>query len=140
MELCRSLIGLGSNIHMVYIPALFLQPFRESLREKIAVIAGTVDGGAAYVREVMELTGRNEEGLFRTGFQDWFHAVKELEKRGHKYLGLLHNHPYASPTPSPLDVERMSECPGEIWIIVSSSDVKGWVFGSELIEVRLVIT
>ncbi len=50
---------------------------------------------------------------------EWIERVGELRRAGLLYVGVYHSHPGPSVAPSPSDLERMIECPGEVWLIVA---------------------
>lgn len=49
----------------------------------------------------------------------WIKDILTITSKNLKYIGLYHSHPNGSVVPSLSDIERMLECPGEIWLIIS---------------------
>lgn len=140
MEACPSILAPETKIRAVIAPALLILRQQEVFEEKVFILGGEVENDVAMIREVIEISGLFTQGEFKISFQEWLNAVRELESRGVDYIGILHTHPYSTFIPSPLDVLRMSECPGEIWIIVSPRGAKAWVYDSQLRELELILS
>lgn len=88
--------------------------------EACGAMFGRTVGSAALVEEVRPL--RNVLGSPRAFWIDvveWMSAVLEARKRGLEYIGLYHSHAREEPMISLSDRQRMLECPGEVWLIVS---------------------
>lgn len=88
--------------------------------EVCGVLLGRIEGSVAEVnrvKELMNLLGSS------TGFwfdvKDWMRAILEGKELGLDYIGIFHSHDRSEPKPSLQDMERMVECPGEIWLILS---------------------
>ncbi len=88
--------------------------------EACGVLLGKVKGSTAEVnrvKELMNLLGSS------TGFwfdvKEWMKVILEGKELGLDYIGIFHSHNRNEPKPSPQDMERMVECPGEIWLILS---------------------
>ncbi|MGC9146291.1 MAG: Mov34/MPN/PAD-1 family protein [Infirmifilum sp.] len=139
MRTSSSIIGPESPIRRVVISSHILKSFQVIEEERLAVLGGDIKDEETLVNEVKEIKGIYSAGTFRIDFREWYEAVQSFKIRGLKYIGILHSHSYGRPIPSPLDTLRMSECPGEVWIIVSPKGIRAWTYDSQLREIDLVI-
>ncbi len=62
---------------------------------------------------------RITEYSFNFDIMEWMHVITNGRRSGLAYLGLYHSHPNAHAIPSNIDIHRMIECPGEIWLIIA---------------------
>ncbi|RLF24096.1 MAG: hypothetical protein DRN15_04155 [Thermoprotei archaeon] len=89
-------------------------------REICGVLLGNTDGMLYRVNLAEKLMqGRGEEGYFLMDLNEWMGCIMRARKQGLSYIGMYHSHPNGSPMPSSVDMHRMLECPGEIWLIVA---------------------
>jgi len=141
VDVCPSLIVESLGVRKIVIPSLVLESlWRECSGECAAVLSGTRIEDVYYVLEVYKLRGTYTRGTFRVDFGDWVEAVRRAASSGLEYIGLLHIHKDSQSTPSPLDLRRMMECPGEVWVILSIRGVRAWVYESELRELVVSVT
>ena len=88
--------------------------------ETCGVMGGTFKGEkivVSYTRRLLNVSV--EESKFWFNELDWIQEVISLTSHGLEYIGLYHSHPNSRAMPSLSDLERMIECPGEIWLILS---------------------
>lgn len=72
------------------------------------------------VREVYRLKNiLNIKYRFWFDVREWMEKITYARERGYRYIGVYHSHSDGSILPSLSDSERMLECPGEIWLIIS---------------------
>ncbi len=105
-------------------------------REVCGVMIGYSEGTKIFVRAAIPLSNLSlSQNRFWFDEREWMKIIIEFSKKGLDYIGIYHSHPDSSPLPSMNDLERMLECPGEIWVIVSYSppnkiDIKAWTIPS----------
>ncbi len=113
---CLSSMVLGRSIY----DKIGLDVVRYYPKEVCGVLLGTISGTTGYVKSYVRL--KTLEVLDRKFWFDeneWMSAIINGRKRGLKYIGIVHSHPNGSAVPSIEDFERMIECPGEVWLILS---------------------
>ena len=99
--------------------------------ETCGVMGGFIKGDEIVVSCVNKLSNTSvEKGKFWFNELDWIHKVALLISHGLEYIGLYHSHPSPTLAPSPSDLERMVECPGEIWLILSYTPVSKLLMGA----------
>lgn len=119
-------------------------------KEACGIMGGVIKDGRIIVSYTSKLSNVfSEEGKFWFSELDWMHKVASLISHGLNYIGLYHSHPDSTPTPSLNDLERMIECPGEIWLILSytpsnslSLSIRAWTipdFNSGLMRIPVVV-
>jgi len=87
--------------------------------EACGIMVGDIDG-LYIVREVYRLKNiLNIKYRFWFDIHEWIEKITYARKKGYKYIGVYHSHSNRSILPSLSDSERMLECPGEIWLIIS---------------------
>ena len=88
--------------------------------EACGVMLGRVERETAVVEEVRGL--RNilaSNRAFWFDVAEWMQAILEGKERGKEYIGVYHSHARDEPLLSLSDRQRMLECPGEVWVVVS---------------------
>jgi len=141
VDVCPSLIVESIGVGKIAIPRHVLESlWRERPGECVSALFGTRIEDLYHVLEAYKLRGTYTQGTFRVDFGDWVEAVRRATSNGLEYIGLLHIHKDSQSTPSPLDLRRMMECPGEVWVILSKSGVRAWVYESELRELVVFVT
>ncbi len=125
MEFSHSVFGLPKIIEKLRMKKSVLDDIKSHIRdeypvEAVGILVGYILGEVAYVEKNARL--RN---ILGSSHRFWFNEVEWMEKilnyrrDGYEYIGIYHSHSFGEPIPSISDQERMIECPGEIWFIVS---------------------
>jgi len=90
--------------------------------EACGVLFGKVENGEAVVVKIMTFHNVLESPTdFQIDPEEFLRALSEAEKEGTELLGFFHSHP-ARPHPSSNDLRHMKLWPGNIWVIISSTD------------------
>jgi len=94
------------------------------------------------IKELKNIIGSSTHFWFDT--KEWMAAVIEGRRKGLEYIGIYHVHNRQEPKPSLQDMERMIECPGEVWLILVLDDEKvkiaAWtIVGYDLLTHRIMV-
>jgi len=77
--------------------------------------------------------------------KEWMRRIQEANNLGLKYIGIYHSH-RGSANPTQYDIQKMRECPGEIFLIIHAKknkiiDIRAWKYGENgkgLTEVKIL--
>jgi len=88
--------------------------------EACGVLAGRIEGETANVIVVEKLRNiLSSPSRFWFNVGEWMDKILRLNRLGLEYIGLFHSHSREEPILSMSDMERMLECPGEIWLVAA---------------------
>lgn len=142
----------SSHLLLVLTNEVFNHIIEEAKRaypsETCGIMGGTLKDEeivVSYTRKLFNIS--TEKSKFWFNELDWIQEVISLTSHGLEYIGLYHSHPNSKPIPSLNDLERMVECPGEIWLILSYiqpnvTSLGAWVipkFNSGLMRIPVII-
>jgi proteasome lid subunit RPN8/RPN11 len=90
--------------------------------EACGLLFGDVSGKEAVVKKTVTVRNVLESPTnFQIDPEEFLRELSEAEKEGMQFIGFFHSHP-TTPQPSVTDLRYMQLWPGEIWLVISSTD------------------
>ncbi len=94
--------------------------------EACGLLLGKIIKDNAYVLKVDELKNiLGSTDSFWIDLGEWMNKILKYKRQGYEYIGIFHSHYRGNVIPSMNDLERMIECPEEIWMIIKYTPEKG---------------
>lgn len=122
-----SIIGLQEKVNKLILKKSVLENIIEIIKsrypiEACGILLGKISGEKAFALKAIEINNiLGSTKSFWIDEKEWMDKILKAKKQGLEYLGLFHSHYRDSVIPSMNDMERMIECPEEIWLILSYS-------------------
>lgn len=126
----RSIVNLQEKVNNLIFSKEILNEIVSIIRrrypiEACGLLLGKIIGDNAYILKVDELKNvLGSTDSFWIDLREWMNKILKYKRQGYEYIGIFHSHYRGNVIPSMNDLERMIECPEEIWMIIKYTSEK----------------